>query len=159
MTSYNSKWRFRNKCPLLFVFPNVLLYCAACSVPALWNISNELSLFIYLLSQSYSKWQRLVMWPTAKWLGLDFQVLSTLCSTTAFYTLSKKNPKRVWSMNNSLICVWRKVVLSGKILRKWLENKFGGLSWRERFAMKTELFVELYTFPMDSLVSAGEITR
>lgn len=126
MTSYNSKWRFRNKCPLLFVFPNVLLYCAACSVPALWNISNELSLLIYLLSQSYSKWQRLVMWHTAKWLGLDFQVLSTLCSTTAFYTLSKKTPKRVWSMNNSLICVWRKVVLSGKNLRKWLENKFGG---------------------------------
>lgn len=77
-------------CPVLCLYKYVLLCCGVRAVPASWNISNKLSLLIYLLSQSYSMWQNLVMWPTAKYLGLDFQVLSTLCSIRVFYAPSKK---------------------------------------------------------------------
>lgn len=55
--------------PVLCLYKCFLLCCGICSVPASWNISNKLSLFIYLLSQSYCIWQNLVMWPYSKIVG------------------------------------------------------------------------------------------
>lgn len=145
--------------PVLCLFKCVLLCCGVCSVPALWNTSNELSLFIYLLSQSYSKWQSCYV-TYSKIVGTRFSSAQHLIFHYSSLHTFKKS-KGVWSMNNLSIHVWWKVVFLGKTLRKLLENKFVCYwkVWAGKTYNKNVVFVELHMFPMDSLVSAGEITR